>query len=179
MKLRQSSSGATLLEMILTIALFAIVLSAVGSLLKSASQLNRRADRLSWSNQASQWLDQIELDVATAQSMNVAPGGNDTKLEVSVRQVTSPSFLPEPPPEPWDPDAPASLETRKYEIQSEKLVLTVITTSGNKKFVFGPAEALEVSRSADGDLSLKIERSQDIVTREVPPFVLDSERAPL
>ena len=165
--------------MILTVALFAIVLSVIGSLLNDAARVSRRADRLSWSNQASQWLDEIERDVAGANSLNVAPGGSDTKLEVGLRNLDSPLFLPDPPPDPWNPNAAGVLQTREYEIQGEELVLTITSGGSSDSFVLGPAETFAVERSSDGDVTVTVRKGADLVRREVPPFVMDSERAPL
>ena len=157
--------------MVLTIGLFAVVLGVLASLLTDSMQVTRRADELSWSNRAAHWLDQMEMSAASARVLNVAAGGSETELVAQLREIKSPGFLPDPPPDPWSPD----LETRTFKIQSGDLVLSV----GASTFLLGQADSLTVERSNENILTLTIVRADEKVRREVPLLLLDSERAPL
>lgn len=161
--------------MVLTIGLFAVVLGVLASLLTDSMQVTRRADELSWSNRAAHWLDQMEMSAASARVLNVAAGGSETELVAQLREIKSPGFLPDPPPDPWSPDLPAHLETRTFKIQSGDLVLSV----GASTFLLGQADSLTVERSNENILTLTIVRADEKVRREVPLLLLDSERAPL
>lgn len=164
----------------LTIALFGVILSVIGSLLNSASKVSRRADKLSWSNNASSWLDKIEFDITATINLNVAPGGSDSRLNLTLRKIDSPSFLPDPAPDPWNPDLPSVVENKTYEIQDEKLTVTSVSpVSGTRTSILGDADTLEIERSSEGDVTITVRLEQTSVRREVAPSLIDSERAPL
>jgi hypothetical protein len=178
--LRKDQRAVSLIEGVLTLFLFAVVLSAVGSLLTDASRLFRRAEELSWANQASDWLNLMEADLATAFDVALATGGADTKLKLDRRDLDSPDFLPDSPPGSWSLDDVALQVEVVYSLSSDQLNVATTPNAGSTTVVdLGEADTLTVERASNGNFRLTLSKGQERLRREVPALCVDSLAAPL
>lgn len=172
--------GLSLVEGVITLFLFAVVLSSVGSLLTDSSRLLRRADELSWTNQASDWVNRMELDISSAYSVALTPGASATNLSVDIRDLDSPDFLPASPSGSWSIDAPNLRLTVVYSITANQLSRAVTPAVGAPSVaVLGEADSLQVERLSNGNFRLTLKKGKEEFRREVPALCVDSLAAPL
>lgn len=173
-------SGLSLIEGVITLFLFAIVLSSVGSLLTDSSRLVRRADELSWTNQASDWVNRMELDIASAYALALTPGGTASSLSVDLRDLDSPDFLPDSPTGSWSVDDPGLRLTVLYSLTGQELSRTVTPATGSPSVaVLGEADSFQVERLSNGNYRLTLSKGKEEFRREVPALCVDSLAAPL
>lgn len=172
--------GISLAEAVCTLFLFAVVLSVVGSLLTDSTRLLRKADELSWANRAADWLTRIERNTMSAYSVAPSPGTSDSELVLNVRDLDSPNFLPEVPLPSWSVDD-AALQVRvRYRIVDSTLQETTTPNASTPVTVeFGLADTFTVERKANGNLSLTLINGQESLRREIAPFTINSQAAPL
>lgn len=180
MKKSRGSKGVSLVEAVLTLFLFTVVLSAVGSLLSDSSRLLRRADELSWSNRASDWLNQIESRAMSAFKISVSPGSTSNDLQFVVRDSRSPDFLPDSPIPTWSLDNTSIQIEYDYAITGSRLTESRTPNGGSTTTVdLGLVDKLTVERSSGGNLILTLDKGKETVRREIVLFTLDSLAAPL
>lgn len=178
--MRARSRGVSLIEAVFTLGLFVVVLLAVGSLLTDATRLLRRGDQLSWANKASDWINQMEIDLASASQVSLSPGASDTRLALTVRDVDSPDFLPETPLPGWDLDSPSLQVSIVYAISSGHLQLNTTPATGTASTaILGEVDNLDVKRTSSGNFVISLRRGEETLRREVPALSVDSQAAPL